>query len=278
MAELPESFARLVVTHHWDTEEALQQCQGLPLCIIHGQEDEVISVSHSRRLLARTPPVAALRVSHMPLHADHAIGLEPATMREEVLQPLLLFLRKIRCAARLRQQQQLHHKKHLEAQARRAAAANAAATAVAAAAADSLTDGWHAKAAAIVIAAAAAAARTEETPGREPTRSSKQTAMMHELPAAQQQQQQQNKPQQTPRRVMTVGEAPGAAVAGLWSPKANHHLSLPRHYLWNDGSSSGSSQHSSPVAASSNSSHKMAATSASLKNSSQGAERATLLL
>lgn len=59
-------------------------------------------------------------------------------MREEVLQPLQLFLRKVRCAARLRRQQQLHHKKHLEAQARRAAAANAAATAVAAAAADSL--------------------------------------------------------------------------------------------------------------------------------------------
>lgn len=38
MAELPESLARLVVTHHWDTEAALQQCQGLPLCIIHGQQ------------------------------------------------------------------------------------------------------------------------------------------------------------------------------------------------------------------------------------------------
>lgn len=38
MADLPEPLARLVVTHHWDTEAALKQCQGLPLCVIHGQE------------------------------------------------------------------------------------------------------------------------------------------------------------------------------------------------------------------------------------------------
>ncbi|CDI77459.1 hypothetical protein, conserved [Eimeria acervulina] len=138
MAELPEPLARLVVTHHWDTEAALQQCQGLPLCIIHGQQDEIIPVSHSRRLLSTAPNSAVLRVSHLPPHANHSVGLEPAAMKEEVLQPLLLFLRKVRCAARLKRQQQLHHKKHLEAQARRAAAANAAATAVAAAAADSL--------------------------------------------------------------------------------------------------------------------------------------------
>lgn len=55
-------------------------------------QDEIIPVSHSRRLLSTAPNSAVLRVSHLPPHANHSVGLEPAGLLLLLLLVLLVLL------------------------------------------------------------------------------------------------------------------------------------------------------------------------------------------
>ena len=62
------------------------------LLLLFMLQDEIIPVSHSRRLLSSIPNSASLRVSHLPPLANHSVGLDPAGMLPLSLQPLVPLL------------------------------------------------------------------------------------------------------------------------------------------------------------------------------------------
>ncbi|KFH02485.1 hydrolase [Toxoplasma gondii VAND] len=93
-ADAPLVLTEVLVHHHWNNEAAIASIPTVPLCIIHGKEDDVIPVAHAKRLwqAARQPP--SLRVARFA-DGNHNVGMNLESFYGDILVPLQVFFRKV---------------------------------------------------------------------------------------------------------------------------------------------------------------------------------------
>ncbi|PFH33977.1 hypothetical protein BESB_071290 [Besnoitia besnoiti] len=93
-ADAPLALTNVLVHHHWNNEAAIESIPTVPLCIIHGKEDDVIPMAHTKRLweAARQPP--SLRVARFA-ETDHNVGMSFESFYGDILVPLQVFFRKV---------------------------------------------------------------------------------------------------------------------------------------------------------------------------------------